>query len=210
MFHGYLFYGFTYAFGYVFILILSMAIASALYLIAELSEEYPSHTGTAIKYNIWFVMTVHILLLFDGLPWYEVSVGLISHLVYMLALRTFPFVQILSVSSFLCIICFSVDNITWLRYFVINHRDAEFIQVLGFFFCMVWIAPVSLIVCMCQSENILPSSTQGELSNLSTASSDGKKRSIPKMILDNIMTLLQPLTDATTNAVKAMSTKKAA
>ena len=201
------------------VLFVAVAIASSLYMLAEFAEEYPSLAGKVIQYTLAAVVCFHGILLLDELPYYEVIVGLISHGTYFTTLRTFPFIKVVSVSSLLSLVSFFVSNITWLQYFVrIRSGGPEFVQVIGFFFVMVWLTPISLFISLCLSENILPMGANGDFDATSngldlSSASDGKKKTIIRVIIDYLMQIiLEPLKVAILTSIQAsvkfVSTKK--
>jgi hypothetical protein len=63
-------------FSIIGILLITLAISSALFILAELAEEYSVLSGKIIKYLLIFVILLHILLYFDGIPAYEICIGI--------------------------------------------------------------------------------------------------------------------------------------
>eukprot|EP00961_Rhodomonas_salina_P079607 1069617-Rhodomonas_salina.2 len=61
---------------------------------AELAEEYSRLTKKILKYSIFGVLAIHVLLmLFDGFPIFTTMFGIALHGVYYQFLKDFPFVN---------------------------------------------------------------------------------------------------------------------
>ncbi|KPM03218.1 Transmembrane adaptor Erv26-like protein [Sarcoptes scabiei] len=111
-----------------------LSLATGLYYLAELIEEY-----TTISYKIIKKINFNLVCLYDNLtlwslpvhlPNYLIICGLISHLNHILILRTFPFFQFSS-PPFILFIAFT--------YFA--KVNVYFIQVLSYFTICLWIIP---------------------------------------------------------------------
>ena len=84
--------------GYLFLLLLAICLATGLYYMAELVEEYSRLTKRVITYALRAVLALHLaLLLFDRQPVSCVLVGAAAHGAYARLLPRFPFVQLGSV-----------------------------------------------------------------------------------------------------------------
>ncbi len=159
-----LFCGFA---GFLTLLLLAVSISSALYLVAEACEEYPTLTGVILKrYALPIVLCLHVMLYIDGLPFYSICVGIICHGVYYLTLRSFPFVKVMSFNSLLCVCAFVWSHWVWFSYFneigesqkygsYANFR-IDALHMIGFFCILVWLLPVGIFVSMSVSDNVLP------------------------------------------------------
>ena len=80
--------------GCLSLLILAVSISSGLYLLAELAEEYPSIAGVILKQYLFpAVIGFHIILWVDGLPTFEIFLGLISHACYWKMLDNYPILK---------------------------------------------------------------------------------------------------------------------
>ena len=150
--------------GYFSLLLLAAALTAALYLLAELAEEFPSRAGRALRYAILGILSAHTLLLLGGggIGLLPVAVGLLTHGAYYLTLSTFPFVDLVSAPSALAAVGLVVSHWTWFRFFVnLDHHMAadegyDVLQVFGFFCVMVWLVPVGLMVSVTINDNVLP------------------------------------------------------
>ena len=182
-----LFWLFGYISGYIAIMGVALSIAVGLYSVAELAEEYPSLTGKVIRYIVIGVFVIHVLLLIDGLPFYEKSIGILSHCAYASLLRDYPFVKTVSLEAIFSVVAFIVSHYTWFQYFVWNRHD--FFTILGFFFVMIWIVPFGFFVSLSINENILPGIEPRNHSN----GINGKSMNIFKFIYDSAKNIVDGL-----------------
>ena len=151
---GAVFWLLGYVFGYVALLVVALALSSALYLVAEYAEEFPSFAGKVIKYSLVLVLSLHLLLWFDGMPWFESVVGIACNVCYASMLSTFPFVEILSVRSIASALAFLAAHYIWFSYFL--NSGSDILHVVGFFVVMVWFVPGGLFVSLAINDNVLP------------------------------------------------------
>jgi len=62
---------------------------------AEWVEEYTVLTKKIIRYIIWTVMGIHVVLLFvEDFPMMYIFIGLAAHMLYYSLLSTFPFTEL--------------------------------------------------------------------------------------------------------------------
>ena len=188
------FHLFAHVCGYISLLLLAAALTAALYLVAELAEEFPSRAGRVLRYAILGILGAHTLLLLcgggDGLL--PVSVGLFTHGAYFLVMNTFPFFDLVSVPSVLSTVGIVVSHVTWFRFFVnMDHHMAAYesydvLQVFGFFCIMVWLVPVGLMVSLTVNENVLPGirPVNHAGTGLGGSGSGGKKHTIFMSLVD--------------------------
>lgn len=185
---GVLFLIFGYLSSYLAVLFGAVSITLALYYVAELAEEFPSIAKKVIRYATISVVACHVLLLIDGLPWYESIVGLLSHTAYAVLLKNFPFINLLSLEALLSLVAFIVSHFAWFQYFAtypdIIHRQV--LSIVGFFFIMVWLVPCGIFVSVSINENILPGigPSNGFGNGLSNSTGSGKQVNIFKFIFD--------------------------
>lgn len=176
-------------------LFLALSVAIGLYYVAELAEEYPSLAGKCIKYATGVVLGLHLILMLDGLPWYNSLVGLLCHCVYASLLREFPFINTLSLEALLSVVAFLVSHVVWFQYFTDGMYGGiryDFLTVLGFFFVMLWMIPIGLFISMSINDNVLPGAGIGP-SNAASNGVNGGKRNIFKMLFDSVVGLITPL-----------------
>lgn len=187
---GVLFKIFSYVSGYIAILLAALAIASGLYLLSELTEEFPTMTGKVLRYLFGTISIVFLLLWMDGLPLYESSIELAALLCYFSMLIKFPFGEFMSIQTTLSVIAFLVTNICWVHYFIVNDFDA--LSIIGFFVVVVWIIPCSLFVSLSVNDSALPGMIGEPLNNnadhgLDHTTSNGKKKSMFRSLTDYAM-----------------------
>ena len=155
---GSLFLIFGYISSYIVILLFALCVLAGLYVCAGLAEEFPSLTKKCIKYTIVLVLVLHIILCLDGLPYLNILIGLISHLVYSTLLFGFPFTDIISIKTFLSLIAFITSHYFWFSYFLYQHEadHIDMFHIIGFFTIMVWIIPFGFFISVSINDNILP------------------------------------------------------
>ena len=74
---------------------LTLAIASGLYYLSELVEEYTVFAKKLLTRLIYLIISLQVLLwLLDGFPFWASVVGIVSHVVYLGNMRKFPFVKL--------------------------------------------------------------------------------------------------------------------
>jgi hypothetical protein len=207
---GFLFKLFSYVSGYIAILLLALSIASGLYLLSELTEEFPSFTGKVLRYAYGVIMIVFVILWWDGLPMFECCIEVVALICYLSMLMSFPFVQFMSFPTISSMIAFLVTNLTWVQYFLAHDYDA--LSIIGFFVVIVWTIPIGLFVSLSANDNVLPGlfgqPTDGGngLDNSSSNSSSGKKKSIFRSIADGLLNQFDVLGDS--NVFKLVSNKR--
>lgn len=77
----------------------ALCLATGLYYVAELAEEYSVMTKKILVYAVLTITGIHIVLwLFDRFPFVYIAVGVFSHLVYFQLLKSFPFISLKSIS----------------------------------------------------------------------------------------------------------------
>jgi len=216
---GGLFWLFCGASGFIALICLAVSISSALYLVAEMAEEYPTLAGVILKrYTMPVVLGLHVVLWLDGLPTYSVCVGLLSHGAYHLALKSFPFVKVMSINSLLCVLAFIWSHWTWFSYFnQLGQQQklgvtgaggrVDMLHMVGFFLVLVWAVPMGIFVSMSISDNVLPGvlgSTQG-VADVAVDGSKGKgKSNLFKSVYDACSAAVERIADAAyTGAAKA-------
>lgn len=75
-----------------------LAVAAGLYYVAELVEEFTVMTGKIIRILILLTLAVYIgLFVFEDLPITMIACGVLSQVMHLLVLRTFPFFNLYSV-----------------------------------------------------------------------------------------------------------------
>lgn len=138
---------------------ITLSIAAGLYYMAELVEEYTVMTAKIIKYLIWCVSGIYLgLLFFEDLPLSLIILGLISNAVYLLILKTFPFIELSNPSFILSLVLMVINH-----YFAFSHFSEvwhPFSEVLAFFTICLWLIPFAFFVSLSANENVLPTSVE--------------------------------------------------
>eukprot|EP01080_Neovahlkampfia_damariscottae_P007526 gene7526-11850_t len=126
----------TYVSLYIGLAFCALCLATGLYYLAELAEEYTVFTRKILRYILWIVVTLHVLLLvFDSFPLFTTLFGIFSHFVYFQFLKNFPNVNMNSIPFIGSIICFMASHFFWYQHFIDYHTpDYDFYQLLGGFF----------------------------------------------------------------------------
>ncbi|KAF7491068.1 Uncharacterized protein SSS_08836 [Sarcoptes scabiei] len=141
-----------------------LSLATGLYYLAELIEEYTTISYKIIKKINFFVIGIHIcLFLFEDLPNYLIICGLISHLNHILILRTFPFFQFSSPPFILFIVFLILNHFLAFTYFA--KVNVYFIQVLSYFTICLWIIPFAFFVSLSVNDYVLPTSIENRDEN---------------------------------------------
>jgi hypothetical protein len=181
---GAVFWLFSYFSASLAILLLALCLASGLYLLTEVTEEFPTLTGKVMNYLLITVTVLQVILWLDGLPTMESVVQLISLGLNFMMLKDFPFCEFLSIQTIGSILFFLLTNLLWLRYFVFHIYGP--VAIIGFFITNVWIVPCGLFITLSINDNTLPgmigqSNRDNGLNNLSTG---GRHRSIFRALFD--------------------------
>lgn len=189
--------------GYVGVLLgfcfLTLSIASGLYYLSELVEEYSVLSSKVLRRLIYTVIAVQTLLwLVDGFPWHLTLLGVASHLVYLSNLRHFPVVKLTDPLFLLSCALVIGNHWLWFRHFSeppSYHSGARrdfrdrynaplynaptFTEIASYFGLCVWLVPFALFVSLSAGENVLPSMgseyATGEREGVGSASPGFKK-----------------------------------
>jgi hypothetical protein len=199
---GTLFYLFSHISAYLTILALALALASGIYILSTLAEEFPTATAKLLKYTIATNCLIQILLWMDGLPTNESIIQLFSFLAYASMMGNFPFFDLLSLSTLCALLGFCITNIMWLRYFLKLNEDP--LSVLGFFVVIVWAVPCLLVASLTVNEYALPSNN----TTLHTDASEGKRKSTFRVMYDYLAEKLDAMTAGLLGTVKLMREKR--
>lgn len=149
----------VYAGAYLFVLFFAVCLATGLYYLAELVEEYTRLTRKVISYAIKSVIGVHVLLLlFDRLPVVAIAVGIASHVVYYRLLKTFPYISLASYDFLGSLGLLILSHVVWIRFFYTDPRCiyVSMEWMFGFMLVMVWIVPFAFFISLAANESVLP------------------------------------------------------
>lgn len=207
---GVIFWIFSYATCYLSIVVLALSIAAGLYLLAEITEEYPTMTCKVLKFMTGTLAALQLLLWMDGLPAIPSIVQLIAFGAYASTLSNFPFIQLLSVPTISSFVLFLVTNGLWLYFLIKSSIDA--VSTIGFFLVIVWAIPCGLFISLSVNDNILPGSSheQRSFNGLDQVPVKSKQKSIFRSSFDVVADYmwLVPGVGTVLNMFRMMSDKK--
>lgn len=149
----------VYAGAYLFVLFFAVCLATGLYYLAELVEEYTRLTRKIISYAIKAVLVLHVLLfLIDHLPFLAISVGIASHVVYYRLLKTFPYISLGSYDFIGSVSLLILSHVVWIRFFYTDPRCmyVSMEWIFGFMLAMVWLVPFAFFISLAANESVLP------------------------------------------------------
>eukprot|EP00899_Mesostigma_viride_P029458 jgi/Mesvir1/9698/Mv12176-RA.1 len=149
----------VYAGGYVFLVFIAVCLATGLYYIAELVEEYTKLTKKVIQHVIQGIVALQVLLLlFDRLPLLCIAVGVSAHGAYYRLLRTFPYISLSSTDFLASVGLLVINNICWFRYFLYDPacRYLSLEYMLGFMLVNTWLVPFAFFISLAANESVLP------------------------------------------------------
>ncbi|XP_028391143.1 protein TEX261-like [Dendronephthya gigantea] len=174
------------------ILFVTVALASALYYLAELVEEYTVIAGRMIKIMIGVVTVAYVgLLLFESFPWYIVALGLATNVVYFLLLNDFPYISFTSPVFLLSVVLVFVNHYLAFQFF--SQVYYAFSEILGYFTVCLWILPFAFFVSLSANDNVLPTASmqQGPNTDYTYVGQSSSKRQGILAIFDFIYSQLQ-------------------
>lgn len=152
-------------------LFFTLSLASGLYYISEVVEEYGEPTKRFLNKAIYTIIVILLLLLLlDGFPWKLILLAIVSQLVYKQNLKTFPYISLTSSSFITSCILVVANHYLWFKHFnevnippqfkydpnYIPPRRATFSEVASFFGICIWFIPFALFVSLSSGEYVLP------------------------------------------------------
>lgn len=163
------------------ILFVTLAIAAALYYLAELIEEYTVTTRNVLQIMLTASCIILVgLWVFEGFPFTMIAVGLFTNIVEFSLLRTFPFIQMTSPNFILTVVLVLINH-----YIAFQHFSSvyySFSEIMAYFTLCLWVIPFTIFISLSAGDNVLPSTMQPLLSEssdhdvLSHYMSKGKKK----------------------------------
>jgi len=141
---------------YLFIIWLSLAVTIGIFYCADLAEEHPTLFGLIIKYSIWGVLALHVILFFEGgLPYSYIVLGMLAHGCYYQLLKDYPRVQGITnpwlVGSIAMMV---IDNACWLWHFYYHYFTM--MEILCFGQLLLWLVPFLYMISLSVNDNVLP------------------------------------------------------
>lgn len=132
-----------------------LSVAAGLYYLAELVEEYTKVTAQVIRYLILCCLAINgLFLLFEDFPVMMILFALLSHVVHLVILQSFPYFDLTSVSFISGVILLLVNHYYAFSYFANNFYP--FSQVLGYFTINIWVVPFAFFISLSANDNVLP------------------------------------------------------
>ena len=122
--------------------------------------QYSSIARKSTNYILISVFTLHVLLLFSGIPYPPLLSSFLCHLVYTTLLPSFPYVEPLSLPSLGSLGAVVWCHYTWFKYFHTTY--VPILQVTGFFLIMIWLTPLVFFVSLSLPSDTLPVGVGGE------------------------------------------------
>ncbi|CCU74502.1 Golgi apparatus and endoplasmic reticulum integral membrane protein [Blumeria hordei DH14] len=174
-------------------------LASGLYYLSELVEEYTVVAKKILTRMIYMVIGLQALLyLCDGFPLMLSAIGIFTHVLYLGNLQRFPLVRISDALFILSSVMVLVNHYLWFSHFSsislaaipISRYEVPvgptFTEIASFFGICVWLVPFALFVSLSASDNVLP--TMGsEVPGVSGgATATGKRHGMVKVLVDSI------------------------
>ncbi|KAL3277179.1 hypothetical protein HHI36_012530 [Cryptolaemus montrouzieri] len=137
------------------IIFITVAIASGLYYLAELVEEYSSVAKKCITWlNISVTLLYILLWLLEGFPLFMIICGVLAQMSHFAILKNFPYVTLLSPSFIVAVIFIVINHLLAFRHFADIYYS--FSEVLAYFTLCLWLVPFSLFVSLSANDNVLP------------------------------------------------------
>eukprot|EP00959_Pyramimonas_sp_CCMP1952_P032726 686362-Pyramimonas_sp.AAC.1 len=150
----------VYAGGYTFLVFLAICLATGLYYLAELVEEYTTFTKKVIQYAVYAIAGLHVLLfIVDRQPFLCVASGIAAHGAYFTLLKKFPFISLTSPEFLASCALLALNHYMWLKHFMQHYHTVEY--VMGFFLICVWMVPFGFFISLAANESVLPSNMGG-------------------------------------------------
>jgi len=157
--------------------LLTLAVGSALYYLAELIEEYTVATKKAINGMLIASCVIYLgLWIIEGFPVMLIGVGLLTNFVGFHLLQSFPFIEITSPSFLIkCALVF-INHYYAFQYF--SEVYHSFSEVLAYFTLCLWAVPFTFFISLSAADNVLPQhmSYGHETDVLSHYMTKGKKK----------------------------------
>ncbi|KAK9874676.1 hypothetical protein WA026_005496 [Henosepilachna vigintioctopunctata] len=145
----------TYIAIFVQIIFATVAVASGLYYLAELVEEFSS---VAKKFITWMNTTVTVLFillwLLEGFPSIMVFCGVLAQISHFVILKNFPYVNFFSPGFIAAVIFIIINHLLAFKHFADVYYT--FSEVLSYFTLFLWMVPFSLFVSLSANDNVLP------------------------------------------------------
>ncbi|KTW32417.1 uncharacterized protein T551_00507 [Pneumocystis jirovecii RU7] len=159
-------------------LFLTVCIACGLYYLSEFIEEYTEFSKKLLRKMIYFVIFLHlVILILDKFPFFLIMFSILSHILYLSNLRSFPCISVYSLQFIIGSVFTVLNHLFWIWHFRLyfsslltnsftyskkkNYEGFTFNQIASFFAICVWLIPFSLFISLPAGDNVLPISLNG-------------------------------------------------
>jgi len=133
----------------------TLAIAAGLYYLAELVEEYTVATGKIIRWMTLITFCIYgCLFIFEDMTATMVLCGIISQVLHLTLLPSFPYFALTSPQFILAAVMVVVNHYLAFQFFAENYHP--FSEVMAYFTLCLWLVPFAFFVSLSANENILP------------------------------------------------------
>lgn len=150
----------VYVGGYLFLVFVAVCLATGLYYLAEMVEEYTRVTKKALTWAIKISVALDVaLLVVDRLPFLCIALSIGAQCIYHRLLRRFPFMELTSPDFLGSVGMLVATHFAWMRHFRNDESDYHSVEyLLGFFLMVVWIVPFGFFISLAANESVLPGS----------------------------------------------------
>lgn len=148
----------VYTGGYLFLVFIAVCLATGLYYLAEMVEEYTRVTKKVLSWSIKISIGLNVaLLVVDRLPFVNIALSVGALCTYHTLLKKFPFMALTSPEFVGSVAALVANHFMWMRHF--RNDSDEYYSVehlLGFFLMVVWIVPFGFFISLAANESVLP------------------------------------------------------
>jgi hypothetical protein len=166
---------------YVACVLAALCVATGLFYLAELAEEFPTLTRRVLKILMGTVAVLMLLfMVVDGLCWWRCCFTIVAHLLYGSLLSSFPYVKLLSVNCIGSFGAFILDNVSWYVFFISQGGHYPFWAVMSFLLLCVWSTPIGFFISLAATDDQLPQG--GFAEGRAAGGSKNKRRNISAVL----------------------------
>jgi hypothetical protein len=158
----------------------AMSVATGLFYLAELAEEFPTMTRRLLKALIVAVCCMMgLFAALDGMPLWRCCLTVAAHVLYGQLLPSFPWIKLTSPVCIASISAFILDNVSWYIFFISNGGQYPFWSVISFFLLCVWATPMGFFISLAATEDQLP---HGGFADSRAGGGGGKRRTVSALL----------------------------
>jgi len=155
--------------------LITLAIGAALYYLAEVIEEYTVITKKVINGMLITSCFIYMgLWIIEEFPLSMIAAGLFTNMIGFNLLKSFPFIELTSLSFLLTCVLVIVNHYYAFDYF--SQVYYTFSEVLAYFTLCLWTIPFTFLISLSASDNVLPSHLGNDSDVLSHYMTKGKKK----------------------------------